>query len=149
MQSEIKNEWIYEQAPNKVWEYLTQAELIALWLMPNNFKPMLGYEFQFQTKPIPSLDLDGIFHCKVLEIVPFKKLIYTWKGGSGDGIFTLDTLVEWTLEKYGKGTKLFLKQSGFKEVNRSIFMGMTDGWQQHIQKMINFLNAANNDSTTV
>ncbi len=149
MQTEIKNEWIYEQSPNEVWEYLTQAELIALWLMPNNFKPIPGHEFEFRVKPISSLDLDGIFHCKVLEIVPFQKLTYSWKGGPGNGVFTLDTIVEWKLEKYGEGTKLFLKQSGFKEVNHSIFMGMTNGWQSNIQKMINHLNATNNGKTKV
>lgn len=146
MQKEIKNEWIYEQSPNQVWEYLTQSELIALWLMPTNFKPIPGYEFQFRTKPIPGLDLDGIFHCTVIEIVPFRKLIYSWKGGSGNGIFTLDTVVEWTLEKYENGTKLFLKQTGFKEANLAIFTAMTNGWEANIQKMINYLNKDNNDS---
>jgi uncharacterized protein YndB with AHSA1/START domain len=147
MQNEITNEWIYEQSPNEVWEYLTQAQLIALWLMPNNFEPIPGFEFQFQTKPIPSLDLDGIFPCKVLEIVPFKKLTYSWKGGPGNGVFTLDTIVEWTLEKQGNGTKLSLKQSGFKEINHSIFTGMTNGWQSNIQKMITHLNATPHDNT--
>lgn len=147
MKNEIKNEWIYEQSPREVWAYLTQADLIALWLMPNNFEPILGYEFQFTTKPIPSLDLDGIFPCKVLEMVPFQKLIYSWKGGPGNGDFTLDTIVEWSLEKYGNGTKLFLKQSGFKEINHSIFMAMTQGWQSNIQKMINLLNATYHGNT--
>ena len=140
MQNEIKNEWTYTQPPNEVWEYLTQPELIALWLMPNNFKPIAKYEFQFKTNPIPSLDLDGIFHCRIIEIIPFQKLIYTWKGGSGDGIFTLDTLVEWTLEKNGSGTRLLLKQTGFKETNLAIFNAMTNGWHSNIQKMISFLN---------
>ncbi|HLA54525.1 MAG TPA: SRPBCC domain-containing protein [Flavobacterium sp.] len=140
MQTEIKNEWIYEQSPNEVWEYLTQADLIALWLMPNNFEPIPGYEFEFRTKPIPSLDLDGIMYCKVLEIVPFQKLVYSWKAGSGNGIFSLDTVVEWTLVKHGTGSKLILKQSGFKEANFAIFTGMTDGWDKNIHKMINHLN---------
>lgn len=144
MQTEIKNEWFYEQSPNEVWDCLTQADLIALWLMPNNFKLTLGHEFQFQTKPIPSLDLDGIFHCKVLEIIPFQKLVYSWKGGSGDGFTSLDTVVEWTLEKSGKGSKLILKHSGFKEANLSIFNGMTDGWNQNIQKMINHIGNSKN-----
>src|SRR5258708_15831759 len=146
MQKEIKNEWIYAQPPNEVWEYLTQAELIALWIMPNNFKLILGHEFQFKAKPIPSLYLDGIFHCKVLEIIEYRKLVYSWKGGPGNGIFSLDTVCEWTLEKHGKGTRLLLKHSGFKEANLSIFMGMTDGWQQNIQKMIKHLNASHHDS---
>jgi len=148
MQTEIKNEWIYGQGPEQVWEYLTKAELIALWLMPNNFKPILGHEFQFTVKPIPSLDLDGIFYCEVLEIVDYRKLVYSWKGGSGNGVFTLDTVVEWTLEKQGKGgTRLLLKQTGFKEINHSIFTSMTNGWQSNIQKMINHLNASHHDRT--
>ena len=141
MKNEIKNEWVYEQSPKEVWEYLTQAELIALWLMPNNFKPIPGNEFQFTTKPIPSLDLDGIFHCKVLELVPFQKLIYSWKGGTGDGVFTLDTIVEWTLEKQGNGTKLYLRQSGFKDANLSTLTAMTQGWNTNVLKMMNHLNA--------
>ena len=144
MQTEIKNEWIYEQSPIEVWEYLTQPELIALWLMPNDFKPILGHEFQFRTKPIPNLDLDGLFYCKVLEIVLFQKPKYSWKGGSGSGVFTLDTVVEWTLEKHENGTRLSLKHSGFKEANLAIFTGMTDGWQKNIQKMINHLKTNNN-----
>jgi uncharacterized protein YndB with AHSA1/START domain len=140
MQSTIKNEWIYEQSPKEVWEYLTQAELIALWLMPNDFKPIAGHEFQFRTKPIPSLDLDGIFHCRVLEIIPAEKLIYSWKGGPGDGTITLDTIVEWKLEKYKNGTKLFLHQSGFKDTNLSIFNAMTNGWATNIEKMVKHLN---------
>lgn len=140
MQTEINNEWIYEQSPNEVWEYLTQAELIALWLMPNDFKPILGHEFQFHTKPIPSLDLDGIVYCKVLEIVPNQKLVYSWKGGSGNGDFPLDTVVEWTIQKLASGSKLMLKHSGFKEINAAIYAGMTDGWAKIMQKMANQLN---------
>jgi uncharacterized protein YndB with AHSA1/START domain len=149
MQKEIKNEWVYDQSPNEVWEYLTQADLIALWLMPNDFKPIPGHEFQFRTKPIPSLDLDGIMYCKVLEIVPSQKLIYSWKAGPGNGIFTLDTLVEWVLEKHGNGTKLLLKQSGFKEINLSIFNAMTDGWHTNVKKMMNHLNETHHGNANV
>ncbi|HEV7230006.1 MAG TPA: SRPBCC domain-containing protein [Bacteroidia bacterium] len=149
MKTEIKNEWIYEQPPIKVWDYLTRADLIALWLMPNNFKPILGHEFQFNAKPIPSLDLDGTFQCKVLELVPTQKLVYTWKGGPGNGVFTLDTIVEWTLVKHGKGTKLLLRQTGFKDSNFSIFTAMNGGWQSNVQKMITLLNTTDHGSTQV
>jgi len=147
MKTEIIHRWVYEQSPNEIWEYLTQSELIALWLMPNNFQAVIGYEFEFRTNPIPSLELDGIFHCKVLEMVPLKKLSYSWKGGPGNGIITLDTLVEWTLEKQDNGTILNLKHSGFKVENYSILTGMTDGWLKNIQKMLNQLNKDKNENT--
>lgn len=140
MKKEIRHEWIYEQSPNQVWEYLTKAELIALWLMPNNFKLELGHEFQLTTKAMPKLNLDGIMHCKVLEIIPLKKLTYTWKAGSGNGAFTLDTIVEWTLEPHKNGTKLKLKHSGFREHNTDIFIGMTDGWLKKIEQMLAIIN---------
>jgi len=115
--------------------------------MPNNFQAVIGYEFEFRTNPIPSLELDGIFHCKVLEMVPLKKLSYSWKGGPGNGIITLDTLVEWTLEKQDNGSILNLKHSGFKVENYSILTGMTDGWLKNIQKMLNQLNKNKNENT--
>ena len=136
MQKEIEHEWIYKQSPSEVWEYLTQAELIALWLMPNNFKLEPGHEFQFTTKPMPALELDGVFHCKVLEIETYRKILYSWKGGPGNGVFTLNTICEWTLEPYGNGTKLKLKHAGFKEHNTEIFIGMTDGWLKLGEKML-------------
>ena len=143
MQNEIKHEWIYEQSPSEVWEYLTQAELIALWLMPNNFKLELGQEFQLTTKPMPALELDGVFHCKVLAIVPLQNLTYSWKGGSGDGHFALDTIVEWTLEPFGNGTKLKLTHSGFSQNNNDIFIGMKDGWLTKIKQMLTAISVEN------
>ena len=144
MLSTINNEWIYDQSPKEVWAYLTQSDLIALWLMPNNFQPILGHAFQFTNKPIPSLELDGIFPCEVLELVPYKRLVYSWKGGPGNGVFTLDTVVEWTLEPLESGTRLMLKQTGFTNSNFSIFTGMTEGWDKNIHKMITHLNENQN-----
>jgi uncharacterized protein YndB with AHSA1/START domain len=147
MQSEIKHTWNYEQSPAEVWDYLTKAELIALWLMPNNFKAELGCEFEFRINPIPSLGLDGIMNCKILEILPFQKLSYTWKAGPGNGIYTLNTLVEWTLEPNETGTRLLLKHTGFNGENISILSSMTVGWDKNIQKMITYLTNKKNVNT--
>lgn len=147
MQTEIKHKWIFNQSAEEVWKYLTKAELIAQWLMGNDFEPVVGHNFQFRTNPIPSLSLDGIFYCKVLEIVPFKKLTYSWKGGPGNGATTLDTVVVWTLESGDNGTELQLVHSGFKEENISILSGMVNGWLKNIQKMVEHLNTNNNANT--
>ncbi len=131
----------YEHSPEDVWEYLTKAELIAQWLMPNNFEPIKGHDFEFRTKPIPSLNLDGIMYCKVLEIIPYKKLTYSWKAGPEKGITTLDTMVEWTLEATDNGTELHLVQTGYTEENISIFNAMQGGWTQNLQKVVTLLSA--------
>ena len=147
MQTEIKHTWFFNQSPEHVWEYLTKAELMAQWLMPNDFKPVVGHDFHFRVNPIPSLNLDGIFPCKVLDIVPLKKLTYSWKGGPGGGTTTLDTVVVWTLMPKDNGTELQLVQSGYKEENVSIFSAMFNGWLTNIQKMVQLLNANSNAST--
>jgi uncharacterized protein YndB with AHSA1/START domain len=83
-----------------------------------------------------------------LEIVPFRKLSYSWKGGPGEGKFTLDTVVVWKLEPNDKGTELFLEHSGFSEVeNLAIYAGMTDGWLKNIHKIADLINAAKNGTT--
>jgi uncharacterized protein YndB with AHSA1/START domain len=132
----------YEHSPEAVWEYLTKPELIAQWLMPNNFEPVVGHDFEFRTKPIPSLNLDGLMYCKVIEIIPFKKLTYSWKGGPEQGITTLDTIVEWTLEAKDNGTELHLVQTGFNEDNISIFSAMQGGWAQNLQKVVTLLSTS-------
>ncbi|HTB32001.1 MAG TPA: SRPBCC domain-containing protein [Bacteroidia bacterium] len=132
----------YEHSPEEVWEYLTKPELISQWLMPNNFEPVKGHDFEFRTKPIPSLNLDGIMYCRVIEIVPNEKLIYSWKGGPEKGITTLDTIVEWTLEAKDNGTELHLVQTGFNEENISIFSAMQGGWNQNLNKIITLLSTA-------
>jgi uncharacterized protein YndB with AHSA1/START domain len=147
MTKTIKHQFFFPHPKETVWEYLTTSELLEQWLMKNDFKPVVGHEFQFRTNPIPSLDFDGICHCKVLEIVPFKKLSYSWRGGSGRGEITLDTVVVWNLVSTDKGTELFLEHSGFgKGEHENFYPGMTDGWLKNVQKILNFLNAAPHDT---
>jgi len=110
--------------------------------MKNNFQPILGFDFQFRINPIPSLDFDGIVYCKVLEIIPFRTLSYSWTGGTGNGKITLDTVVVWRLEPTEKGTELFLEHSGFGKLeNVNFFAGMNDGWIKQVQKITDHLNA--------
>ena len=147
MRTEIKRQWFFKQAPEEVWEYLTRSELIAKWLMPNDFEPIVGHDFKFQTNPIPSLGLDGNFYCKVLEFIPFKKLTYSWKGGLSSEEIALDTIVEWTLKPKEDGTELNLVHSGFKQENHSILTAMFDGWHEHILKMTDSLNSEKDANT--
>jgi uncharacterized protein YndB with AHSA1/START domain len=143
MNTSIRQQFFYAHPPEAVWDYLTKAELISQWLMKNDFQPILGHEFQFRTNPLPKFDFDGIAYCKVLEIVPFKKLSYSWKGGPGNGQMSLDSVVVWTLVEKNNGTELQLEHSGFKDIeNFAIYTAMTDGWMRNIQKIAELLNTA-------
>lgn len=142
MKKTIKHQFFFPHPPEAVWEYLTTPELIAQWLMKTNFQPVLGADFQFTTGPIPSLDFDGIVHCKLLEIAPFEKLAYSWKCGPGNEKITLDSVVVWRLEPANEGTALMLEHSGFSEKeNLAFYNGMNDGWLKNIQKIADRLKA--------
>ncbi len=148
MQKSIHHKFFFPHKPKVVWEYLTQAELITQWLMPNDFQLILGYDFQFKTKLLPQFDSDGIFYCKVLEIEPLKKLSYSWKAGPGNGKISLDSVVIWTLVEKDNGTELQLVQNGFKEIeNFSIYTAMNDGWLNNVNKIFTLINTSINGTT--
>jgi len=144
----IKHQYFFAHPVETVWEYLTNSELMAQWLMKNDFQPIVGLDFQFRTNPIPSLDFDGIFYCKVLEVVPFKRLSYSWKSGPGAGEITLDSVVIWKLEPKDKGTELFLEHSGFSKIeNLTMYNALNDGWIKNIHKIAERINAAQHGTT--
>lgn len=148
MAKSINHTFFFPHSPEVVWEYLTKAELMELWLMKNDFQPVIGHDFQFRTNPIPSLDFDGIFYCKVLEVVPLKKLSYSWKSGPGDGKITLDSVVVWKLQPTDKGTELFLDHSGFaKKENLNFYNGLNKGWIEKFHKIADLLKAVKHGTT--
>ena len=148
MSNSINHTLFFPNPPEAVWEYLTNSELMALWLMRNDFQPILGHEFQFKTNPLPQFNFDGIVYCKVMEIVPNKKLVYSWKGGPSKNEISWDTVVEWTLAEKDNGTELQLVHSGFKNVEKlPIFYGFKEGWLKNMHKIYNKLNVTEHGTT--
>jgi uncharacterized protein YndB with AHSA1/START domain len=139
----IKHTFFFPHPPEAVWEYLTRPEMLAQWLMENNFQATVGADFQFKTKPIANLDFDGIFYCRVLEIVPLEKLSYSWNCGPGEGRINLNSVIVWKLQPTDNGTELLLEHSGFeKSENMDFYHGLTKGWLEKFDKVAKLLNAA-------
>ncbi len=120
----IRIDYDFPFPPEKVWRCLTESELIARWLMPNDFRAEIGHRFTFRTQPMPSAGFDGIVHCQVLEVVPLKRLSYSWRGGA------IDTIVSWTLQEKPGGTLLHLVHDGFGPADAMAFDGLGQGWQK-------------------
>jgi len=139
----IKHDFFYPTTPGVVWEYLTDPELMAQWLMKNDFKPIVGHEFQFRTNPHPDVNFDGTFYCKVLEVDPPKKLSYSWKFGSGDGVLH-NSVVNWTLVEKEGGTELQLIHNGFEKeaLFLPLFASMETGWLRNMNKIFELITAA-------
>jgi len=136
----IKHQFFFPHPSQTVWEYLTKPELMEQWLMKNDFQPIMGLDFQFRTDPIPSLDFDDIFHCKVLEVVPLKRLSCSWKSGPGEGKITLDSTVVWKLDPRDEGVEVFLEHSGFaKKENLDFYNGLNQGWVKILHRIAELL----------
>ena len=144
---DIVVEDVVPQPPEKVWKALTTADLIGQWLMPNDFEPVVGKRFTFKTRPIG--DWDGVVQCEVLEIVPHRRLVYSWKGGSdsnnSDSNYgsKLDSVVTWTLQPEGRGTRLRLVHTGFRSPqNDFAYDAMSPGWRRIVERLSEIAEAA-------
>lgn len=54
----------FPHSPEKLWQAMTDPKLLAEWLLPNNFGPQVGQEFQFRNEPVGGWD--GVVDCKIL-----------------------------------------------------------------------------------
>jgi uncharacterized protein YndB with AHSA1/START domain len=108
MKNTITHTFYFNNAPEEVWEYLTKPELMEQWLMPSDFKPVVGHHFRF-TNPNNTFVV-----CEVLEVKPFKYLSYVWKNDWSVTKTPYTSKVSWTLTPIETGTELRLKHSGFE-----------------------------------
>jgi uncharacterized protein YndB with AHSA1/START domain len=111
--------------PEKVWRALTTRELIADWLMENDFEATPGHRFQFRAKPVPGWT--GVTNCEVIELDPPRRLAYRWGDGS-ESDSGLKTVVTWTLTPTAGGTLVRMEQSGFRPEDEAGYRGMSGGW---------------------
>jgi uncharacterized protein YndB with AHSA1/START domain len=104
----------------KVWNAITDVEQMRRWYFDlKEFKPEIGFEFEFV------VEHEGMtYHhlCKVTEVVPKKKLAYTWryKGHEGDSLVTLELAAaghETRLKLTHEGLQTFPKTAAFARKN--------------------------------
>lgn len=124
----IIHEVLYPYPIELVWQALTSSEALAQWLMPNDFAPILGHCFTFQTTP--RMGWNGVVECQVVVLDPPERVAFTWRGGS-----ILDTLVTFTLTAVEQQTRLRLEHSGFAttgEAGLNVRDLLNRGWRSHI-----------------
>jgi uncharacterized protein YndB with AHSA1/START domain len=119
----------FSAAPERIWKALTDVEEIRRWYFDlKEFKPEVGFEFEF------TVEHEGVKYdhrCKVTEVIPQKKLAYTWryKGHEGDSLVTFELFADGDktrLKLTHEGLETFPKTPSFA---RKSFM---EGWTQII-----------------
>lgn len=123
----------YPHPRRRVWRAITERELLARWLMPNDFEPRVGHRFTFRTEPGPGFD--GVVHCEVLELVEEERLVLSWRGGP------LDTRVRFTLQDADGGTRLVMEHTGFRGlkarlVQRILAIGSRKIYGAHLPRVL-------------
>ena len=113
----------------RVWKALTEREEMRQWYFDlKEFRPEVGFEFAFV------IEHEGVNYdhrCKITEVIPQKKLAYTWRyeGHEGDSLVTFELFAEndkTRLKLTHNGLETFPKTSAFAREN------FVKGWTEII-----------------
>ena len=122
-------ERLYDTPAPVVWRALTESQLMADWLMENDFEPRVGHCYTLRSKP--NFMWDGIVRGEVLEAVANERLRYTWKGAPN----MPETVVSWEISEHGGKTRLAMSQTGFAGLkNTLISFGLERGWRSMLDR---------------
>jgi len=124
----------------RVWKALTDADEMRIWYFDfKKFKPEVGFEFEF------TVEHEGMkYHhlCKITEVIPQKKLAYTWRYQGHEG----DSLVTFELFAAGDKTRLKLTHEGletFPKLPSFARKNFLKGWTELIGASLkNFLETS-------
>jgi uncharacterized protein YndB with AHSA1/START domain len=101
-------ERIFNAPATRVWEAITDKNAMKQWYFDlPEFKPQVGFEFTFEGG---DKDKSYVHHCRIVEVIPGKKLSYTWcyEGYEGDSTVTFELFPE------GDKTRLKLTHEGLE-----------------------------------
>jgi uncharacterized protein YndB with AHSA1/START domain len=115
----------YPHPPERVWKALTDPGALGLWLLPNDFKPVVGHRFKFETADrLKGSAIEGL----VTEVDEPKRIVYTWidedDGGAGQA-----SRVSWSLRPKDGGTELRLEHRPAAYVEPVVLIEAQMNWQ--------------------
>ncbi|MBP6589653.1 MAG: SRPBCC domain-containing protein [Chitinophagaceae bacterium] len=124
-----------------IWNALTDLSQLKKWYFDlDGFQPVPGFRFRFAGKG--STGEEYMHDCRVLEVIPGKKIAYSWTYENREGY----SVVSFELFPDGDQTRLVLTHTGVASfaANGSDFMNesFTQGWTEIIGNQLRlFLEA--------
>ena len=130
----IIKEVLLDATPAKVWKAITDRDEMKQWYFDlKEFKAIPGFEFQFEGGPD---DRKYLHKCRITEVVPGKKLQYSWRYENHIG----NSFVTFELFEEGEKTRLRLTHAGLEtfpqdnsDFARESFNG---GWTELIKHLL-------------
>lgn len=129
----VVKEIVLNAPVSKVWKAITNKDDMREWYFDlAEFKPEVGFEFQFEGGK------ENRYYqhlCKITEVIPEKKLSYTWKynGYPGNSAVTFEIFQE------GNKTRLKLTHEGLETLGDNPDFArenFVEGWTYLIEKSI-------------
>lgn len=125
----------YDAPVNQVWQALTDKEKMKQWYFDiPEFKPEVGSVFSFEAGPA---DKKYLHECKITEIVPNKKIAYTWYYPGYEG----QSEVSFELSGENGKTHLTLTHKGLETFVQTEFAkeNFNKGWASFAGRLEEFL----------
>ena len=117
---------------DRVWNAIATSEGLDAWLMPNNFVPLIGGKFQFQSTPMGPWD--GVVHCRVLDLKKPRRLVISWRV-----LADYETKLSFGLEEKDGQTQVTITHDGWDNIPFEL-IGVRNmlelGWKQHAQQQL-------------
>lgn len=117
MTRRMEQEVEVQRSVGEVWRALTEPELMGLWIMNfsqvqgemrTDFRPVVGAAYRMDAPP---KGWRGYVVGRVLEVVPERRLVYTWAHSAYQD--ANPARVEFSLEPIPGGTRVRMAQTGF------------------------------------
>jgi uncharacterized protein YndB with AHSA1/START domain len=131
----IIEERLFDVPAGKVWKAITDRDEMARWYFDlREFRAEPGFQFTFTGGPSP--EKQYVHLCEVLEVVPERKLSYSWRyeGYEGSSVVTFELLPR------GRQTLLKLTHEGlgtFPHDNGDFAItNFEAGWKSIIQSSL-------------
>jgi uncharacterized protein YndB with AHSA1/START domain len=90
-----------------VWKAITDSQVLALWLMENDFEAQLGARFTLR-RVDPDPGWRGWIDCQVLELQAPTRMVWSWSDGAEPTV----SRVIFELHAEGSRTRLTLRHVG-------------------------------------
>ncbi|WP_300600634.1 SRPBCC domain-containing protein [Niabella sp.] len=131
----VTKEVVLDASSDRVWRALTDKDQMKEWYFTlTDFKPEVGFEFSFSGKGTKG---DEYIHlCRVTQVIPGKKLQYTWAYKTYPGT----SLVTFELTPEGTKTRLRLTHEGLETFAQNgpdfVAGSFNKGWTALIEESI-------------
>jgi uncharacterized protein YndB with AHSA1/START domain len=128
-------EKVFDAPVEKVWNALTNKDELREWYFNlDDFKPEKGFEFSFAGQGRKGEEY--VHLCKVLDVVPHKKLQYSWRYKNYPG----NSVVTFELSEIDGKTLLKLTHSGLDSFAENgpdfAIQSFNGGWNEIVNTML-------------